>query len=310
MTSPASTHLNTLADSTRSRLLLVLEKHELTVSELIAILQLPQSTISRHLKVLGEDGWVTSRADGTSRYYRMADAPGDLAARLWGVVRDDAERTPAAEQDRARQVSIIADRRRRSREYFSSVAGQWDEVRQDLFGSQVDLQLALAMLDPTSTVGDLGCGSGHLAQLLAPHVAHVIAVDASAEMLATARERLATFPNVEVRMSDLERLPVETASLDIGICSLVLHYIADPSRVLAEAYRAIRPGGRLIVIDMTPHDREDLRHAMGHAWTGFSEQQIRAWLGEVGFSHIHWRPLPADPAARGPGLFVAQAVRS
>ncbi len=309
MTSPASTHLNTLADSTRSRLLLVLERHELTVSELIAILQLPQSTISRHLKVLGEDGWVTSRADGTSRYYRMSDAPGELAARLWTVVREDAERTPAAEQDRARQVSIIADRRRRSREYFSSVAGQWDEVRGDLFGSQVDLQLALAMLDPSATVGDLGCGSGHLAQLLAPHVARVIAVDASAEMLATARERLSEMSNVEVRMSDLERLPIESGSLDIGICSLVLHYVADPARVLAEAYRAITPGGRLIVIDMTPHDREDLRHAMGHAWTGFSEQQIRAWLGEVGFSSIQWRPLPADPAARGPGLFVAHATR-
>jgi ubiquinone/menaquinone biosynthesis C-methylase UbiE/predicted transcriptional regulator len=310
LTSPASTHLNTLADSTRSRLLLVLERHELTVSELIAILQLPQSTISRHLKVLGEDGWVTSRADGTSRYYRMSDAPGELASKLWSVVRDDAERMAAAEQDRARQVSVIADRRRRSREYFSSVAGQWDEVRTELFGAQVDLQLALSMLDPASIVGDLGCGSGHLAQLLAPHVQRVIAVDASAEMLATARERLAGVANVEVRMSDLERLPIESASLDIGICSLVLHYVSEPARVLAEAYRAIRPGGRLIVIDMTPHDREDLRHAMGHAWTGFSEQQTRAWLGEVGFAQVHWRPLPADPVARGPGLFVAQAIRS
>ena len=310
MTTPASAHLSTLADSTRSRLLLVLEHHELTVSELIAILQLPQSTISRHLKVLGDDGWVSSRADGTSRYYKKAESQGDWAARLWDVVRDDAERTPAAHQDRARQASIVADRSRRSREYFSSVAGRWDEVRVELFGSQVDLHLALALIDGGATVGDLGCGSGHLAQLLAPHVARVIAVDTSAEMLAAARERLALCGNVEVRMSDLERLPMETGTLDIAICSLVLHYIAEPPRVLAEAYRALKPGGHLIVIDMMPHDREELRHAMGHAWTGFSQQQIAAWLGGAGFSQVQVRSLKADPQARGPGLFLARGTRS
>ena len=309
MTSPASTHLNTLADSTRSRLLLVLERHELTVGELIAVLQLPQSTVSRHLKVLGDDGWVTSRADGTSRYYKTATSPGELAEKLWAVVRDDALETSAAKQDQSREASIVADRRRRSREYFSSVAGQWDEVRRGLFGSHIDLHLALAMVDPKTVVGDLGCGAGHLAALLAPVVAKVVAVDASDEMLAAARERLATFPNVDVRKSDLERVPIESGTLDLAILSLVLHYVAEPGSVLAEAYRVLKPGGRLIVIDMTPHDREELRLAMGHAWSGFSEQQIRAWLGEAGFSSIRQRDLPADPDANGPGLFLATSVK-
>lgn len=306
MTSPASAHLSTLADSTRSRLLLVLERHELTVSELCVILQLPQSTISRHLKVLGDDGWVTSRADGTSRYYRMLETPGEWAGRLWEVVRDDVNRSPTAIQDREREEAVLTDRRRRSREYFSSVAGRWHEVRQELFGHQVDLQLALAMLDPHATVGDLGCGTGHLSGLLAPHVARVVAVDASAEMLLAARERLAAYPNVEVRLSDLERLPIESDSLDIALLSLVLHYIAEPARVLAEAWRALKPGGRVIVLDMTPHDREDLRQAMGHVWTGFPEQQVRAWLGEAGFGDVTIGPLPTDAQAKGPRLFVAR----
>jgi ArsR family transcriptional regulator len=309
MTQPASTHLATLADSTRSRLLVVLERHELTVGELCAVLQLPQSTISRHLKVLGEDGWVVSRADGTSRYYRMAATPGDWAARLWEVVRDDVERSAAADLDRARLSSVIGDRRRRSREYFSSVAGQWDGVRHELFGRQVDVQLAFALLPRDSVIADLGCGTGHLAELLAPHVAQVIAVDGSAQMLEAARERLAGFPNVSVRMSDLERLPIESGSLDAGILSLVLHYVAEPGRVLAEAYRTLKPGGRIIVIDMRPHERDDLKHAMGHAWTGFSEQQMRAWLGEAGFSQVDIRPLQPDPDAKGPGLFLAVGAR-
>ncbi|MGQ0646588.1 MAG: ArsR/SmtB family transcription factor [Gemmatimonadaceae bacterium] len=309
MTGPAFTRLTTLADSTRGRLLLVLEQHELTVSELCVILQLPQSTTSRHLKVLGDDGWVASRADGTSRYYRMALTDGDLAARLWAVVREDVERTSAAEQDKARVASVLADRRSRSRQYFSSVAGQWDEVRRELFGTQVDLHLALSLLEPESAVGDFGCGAGHLAALLAPHVARVVAVDRSAEMLATARERLAQFPNVDVRMSDLERLPLESESLDVAIFSLVLHYVAEPGSALAEAYRVLKPSGRVIVIDMVPHDRDELRHAMGHAWTGFSQQQMRAWLGEAGFSGARVKTLPADPEARGPGLFLAVGGR-
>lgn len=309
MTTPSLSHLATLADSTRSRLLLVLEGQELTVSELIAVLQLPQSTVSRHLKVLGEDGWVTSRADGTSRYYRMAESPSDSAARLWSVVREDLLGTPAIGQDLARRKAVVDDRRRRSRQYFSGVAGQWDEVRRELFGSHVDLQVALAMIDRDAVVGDLGCGSGHVAELLAPHVARVIAVDAQAEMLATARERLAGAENVEVRMSDLERLPIETGTLDIALCSLVLHYVSEPGRVAAEAWRALKPGGRMIVIDMLPHERAELRHAMGHVWTGFSERQVRAWLGEAGFSRIEVKPLTVDPQAKGPSLFLARAVK-
>ncbi|MCC6318053.1 MAG: metalloregulator ArsR/SmtB family transcription factor [Gemmatimonadaceae bacterium] len=305
----ASTHLSTLADPTRSRLLLVLERHELTVGELCVILQLPQSTISRHLKVLGDDGWVSSRADGTSRFYRMTDPTGEWTRRLWEVVRDDVERSSAAAQDRARETTVVADRRRRSREYFSTVAGQWSEVRRALFGSQVDLHVALALLDPTSTVGDLGCGEGQFAERLAPHVARVIAVDASVEMLAAARGRLAAFPNVDVRQSDLERLPIEAGTLDTAICSLVLHYVAEPGRVLAEAWRALRPGGRLLIVDMTPHDRDELRHTMGHAWTGFSEQQLRAWTGEAGFSNVQLRTLPSDADAMGPALFLLTAVK-
>jgi ArsR family transcriptional regulator len=239
----------------------------------------------------------------------MAAPSDDWTARLWDVVRDDLQSSPAAVQDSAREGTVLGERRRRSREYFSSVAGRWDEVRGELFGQHLDLHIALALIEPTAVIGDLGCGSGHQAELLAPHVARVLAIDASAEMVNTARARLAPFPNVSVQQADLEQLPFEDGALDIALVTLVLHYTADPRRVIAEARRTIKVGGRIVVIDMLPHQREDLTASMGHVWPGFSEGQMWSWLSEAGFGDIRIRPLPADVHAKGPALLLATAGR-
>lgn len=310
MTVPASLdHLSTLADSTRSRLLLVLERHEMTVSELCAVLQLPQSTVSRHLKVLADEGWVESRSEGTSRFYRTAATPDDWASRLWAVVRESVLETPAAGQDQAREGAVIATRRTRSREFFASVASDWESVRAELFGSRLDLQLALALLDPGAAVADLGCGAGHFTALLAPHVARVVAVDGSAEMLAAARARTAAFPNVTVHLGDLEQLPVTDASMDVALLSLALHYVADPARVIAESHRIVRPGGRVVIVDMMPHDRDDLQQRMGHVWRGFGELQVTGWLAAAGFTAARYSTVATDAIAHGPALFLATAHR-
>lgn len=300
-------HLSTLADSTRSRILLVLERHEMTVGELCAVLQLPQSTVSRHLKVLGDAGWVASRSEGTSRYYRGASISDPWTERLWEVVRESIATLASAEQDRQREEAVLAARRSRSREFFATASGEWERVRAELFGSRVDLQLTLAMLDPSAEVGDLGCGTGHLTAQLAPHVKRVVAVDGSEEMLHAARERVRSLSNVELVLGDLERLPIPDAALDLATCSLALHYVADPARALAEAHRVLRANGRLIVLDMMPHERDDLQQRMGHVWRGFSEEQMCEWLLQAGFSAPRFHALPADEVARGPALFVATA---
>lgn len=303
-------HLTALSDPTRSRLLHAVEGRELTVTELCAVLQLPQSTVSRHLRILSDEGWVASRADGTSRYYRLDPGLDAGARQLWDIVRAQVAVSPAGRQDARRVDRVLADRRSRARAYFSSVAGQWDVVRRDLFGDRAPLVAMLGFLDPATEVADLGCGTGQLAETLAPFVAHVIAVDASAEMLAAARERLGAASNVEVRQGDLEALPLDTAGVDAAILSLVLHYVAEPGRVLGEAARALRPGGRLLIIDMMPHDRDELRQQMGHVWQGFSETQVTAWLEAAGFERVRYLPLPVDAGAKGPALFVGSAVRS
>lgn len=307
---PILARLTALADPTRTRLLLALERHELTVSELCAVLQLPQSTVSRHLKVLGDAGWVVARAEGTSRWYSMARGRLEPSARqLWTLVRNDLTGTRSAAQDAERLRSVLAERHGKSQAFFSRSASQWDRMRAELFGTGFELAALPGLLDETWTVGDLGCGTGQVSASLAPFVARVIAVDESAAMLGAARKRLARRSNVELRQGSLEALPVDDGALDAAIAVLVLHHVPEPERALAEAHRALRPGGRLLVVDMQPHDREDYRRRMGHVWLGFSAEQMIRWLGDAGFAGARYRPLPADTAARGPTLFAAVARR-
>ena len=302
--------MSALSDITRSRLLLVLEEHELTVSELCSVLQLPQSTVSRHLKVLGDERWVVSRAEGTSRRYRMvAGGLESSARRLWHLVREQVAASAVAEQDAQRVQGVLAQRRTRSQEFFSTVAGEWDRLRTELFGRRADLLALLALLDEEWTVGDLGCGTGQVAEALAPFVRRVVAVDESAAMLAAARTRLQGVQNVEVRRGELERVPVDDAELDAAVLFLVLPYLAEPARAVAEAARTLRPGGRLLVVDMTPHDREEYRQRMGHLWQGFSREQVGEWMRAAGLESFRHHPLPADPEAKGPVLFTASARR-
>ncbi|HEY0970675.1 MAG TPA: metalloregulator ArsR/SmtB family transcription factor [Gemmatimonadales bacterium] len=298
--------LTALADATRARLLLLLERQELTVGELCQVLQLPQSTVSRHLKTLGDEGWLSWRADGSSRLYRATSL--DAATRrLWQVVREQVADTAAARHDAHRLEGVLAQRRSASEEFFASAAGRWDALREELFGRGADLQALLGLLDEEWVVGDLGCGTGQLSEALAPFVSRVVAVDSSRQMRAAARRRLQGMENVELRAGSLERLPVDDGSLDAAVLSLVLHHLPDPPAALTEARRALRPDGRLLVVDMTPHDREEYRAEMGHAWLGFSEETLGGWLSEAGFGRARYRPLPADPSARGPALFAATA---
>jgi SAM-dependent methyltransferase len=310
MTAPTSVfeRLTALADATRSRLMALLERHELTVSELCAILQLPQSTVSRHLKVLVDDGWVMSRAEGTSRLYRIESRLDDGALKLWSIVREELDRTAAAAQDARRLESVMAQRRTRSRAFFSSAAASWDALRAELFGRSAE-QAFLGLLDDRWIVGDLGCGTGWLTASVAPFVRRVVAVDSSPEMLEAATKRLEPVPNVDVRAGDLEKLPLEDETLDLAVVALVLPYVAIPQTALAEAYRALKPDGRILIIDMMPHQREEYRQQMGHLWLGFSREELEGWTRAAGFRRPRYRPLPVDPDAKGPALFVASAIR-
>jgi ArsR family transcriptional regulator len=303
-------HLASLADTTRSRVLLLLDRHELTVSELCGIVQLPQSTVSRHLKALADGGWVAARAEGTSNLYTMTRDDLDPAARrLWLLVREQVGASTAAAQDQRRLQAALAERRTKSQEFFSSSAGQWDRVRDDLFGDRFHLAALAALAEGTWTIGDLGCGTGQVSAALAPFVARVIAVDASAAMLQAARKRLGGVDNIELRRGELEALPIDDARLDAATLMLVLHHVPEPERALGEIARVLKPGGRAIVVDMLPHDRESYRQQMGHVWLGFGDDHVRRLFQQAGFEDVRIVSLPPDAKAKGPGLFVATARR-
>ena len=302
-------HLTTLSDPLRCRLLRILERHELTVSEMCAVLQLPQSTVSRHLKTLADAGWVSSRRDGTSRYYRIALEDLDPGAqRLWPLIREQVSSPSGVDQDDRRLVSVLARRRSKSEQFFSSASGEWDRLRADLFGGTFHLHALAALVEPTCRVADLGCGTGELTGLLAPHVARIIGVDGSAEMLHAAEGRLAGHANVDLRLGTLEAVPLGAGQVELVTMALVLHHLPEPALVLAEAHRVLVRGGRVLLIDMLPHDRAEYQQQMGHVWLGFSESQITKLLTGGGFSSVRVRPLPIDPDAKGPALFVAVAT--
>jgi ArsR family transcriptional regulator len=252
-----------------------------------------------------------SRREGTSRYYSIALNELDAGAqRLWPLIREQIAGGTAPDQDERRLKSVIARRRSKSEEFFSGASEQWDHLRADMFGDAFHLHALLGLLDRRAVVGDLGCGTGQLSALVAPHVREVIAVDGSPEMLQAARERFSGATNVDLRLGTLEALPIDHAQLDIAMLGLVLHHVPDPGVALTEAARVLKPGGRVLIIDMLPHDRVEYQQQMGHVWLGFPERQIRKWLSAAGFDDIRCHALPIDDAAKGPALFAATAAKS
>lgn len=300
--------LSVLADLTRSRVLLLLDRHELTVTELCTILQLPQSTVSRHLKTLADDGWVIARGEGTTRFYKMVLNRLDPATKdLWMLVRAQVAQAASAAQDAHRAMSVLRRRAEKARVFFQDSAEFWDKMRMEMIGARADLLALLDLLDDQWVVGDLGCGAGQLAEAIAPCVRTVIGVDESGPMLTAAAKRLEAFDNVELREGTIETLPIDDDALDVAILFLVAHFITDPAKAMGEIRRVVKPGARLLIVDLMSHDRVDYVLQLGHVWQGFDGEQVKDWLIDAGFVAPKYRVLPADPDAMGPGLFVASA---
>ncbi len=306
--------LGALTDAVRLRMLRLLEVEELAVGEVARILQMPQSTVSRHLKVLAEGGWLVKRSAGTATLYRLVldDLPGEERV-LWVAVRDQLGPTPELDGDDRRLRDVLLARRTDSMGFFGRVAGEWDAYRHELFGDRFTELALLNLIDARWSVADLGCGTGNVAELLAPVVAQVIAVDQSQPMLDAARRRLEGSPfacRVDLREGSIESLPLDDRSVDAVCCSLVLHHVDDPEAAINEMARVLRSdrgGGVALVIDMVEHARAEYKHTMGHRHLGFGPERVKELMIDAGFDMPRLVYLPGDPNARGPGLFAASA---
>lgn len=301
--------LGAVSDPIRLRLARMLDHHELAVGEVAKVLQIPQSTASRHLKALGDAGWIVRRAEATTIYYRLlADDLSDTARPLWLAIRSKLSASPETEEDDRRVRDVIAERRTDSAGYFGRVRGEWDHVRAELFGGRFTSAALLSLIRPDWVVADIGCGTGNVAEALSPVVERVVAIDQSEPMLAAAKERLTARKNIDFVRAELDQLPVADHSVDAAVCMLVLHHIEDISGALSQLRRILRAdrgGGVLAVVDMVYHDRDEYKRTMGHKHLGFSRKTMTQALTQAGFSHSFYHELPTDPAAKGPALFVA-----
>jgi len=307
--------LSQLGDPVRLRMIRVLEKQELAVGELVRVLQIPQSSGSRHLRVLADGEWVFKRTSGPAAYYRVMldDLPPHKRA-LWTTLRDQLGDDTTLHEDDRRLNSVLADRMTDSAAFFGRVAGEWDDLRSEMFGQGFTDHSLLGFLNPSWHVADLGCGTGNATEHLSPWVESVIAVDRSPEMLEAAKNRLTEsgkdIKNISFLTGDLTNIPIDSESIDAAACVLVLHHVDEPVEALREMKRILRKsqgGGMLLVVDMCEHDRHEYKHAMGHVHLGFSARERAAMFKEAGFSIVRENELRPNIQASGPSLFAAVA---
>ena len=290
--------LRAAGEPTRLRLLALCAHGELSVTELTRILGQSQPRVSRHLKLLVEAGLLERHREGSLVYYRLAGrgASAELARTLVDLLPgEDAELgrdLGRLEQTRERRLEAAED-------YFRENAADWDQIRA-LHVPEAEVEARLREIVGSDTVDaflDIGTGTGRILQLFAPQAGEGIGLDNSAEMLAVARTRLARdgHHHVRLRKGDMYAMPLEDASIDLATLHLVLHYSLEPERVLAEAARTLRPGGRLVVVDFAEHAEERLRTEHAHQRLGFAEGELREAIANVGLEPGPCVSLAGDP---------------
>ena len=324
-----------LADPTRQRLLRVLSNHDLTVSELVEVLDQPQSTVSRHLKVLRESGLLVDRRFGnTVRYAALppnpvlstagvaeskqvaegarldqgtarAEARGSLDAGQLVELRDRLlewlGRCELDEGTRHKLELTLARRRSGEQGFFEVIGARWDQLRVEAFGDAFHLESLTALLPADWVVADIGTGTGYLLGVLANCFRKVIGVDPAEAMLEVARHRpeLKAAANVEFRQGSLERLPIRDGEVDLAIASLVLHHVERPADAVRELSRCLRPGGRLLIVEQEEHRLAEFHERMGDRWWGFEPAMLAKQVEEAGFAEVAYRPLASVRPANG-----------
>ncbi len=310
--------LRTLGDPSRLRILALLEREELAVQELVRILGMPQSSVSRHLGVLREAGVLRERREGTSSYSRFEPPSEGPWAAAWQVARTALADDPIAARDAQSLAHLLEERTVRSREWFDELGPGWDRLR-GVFHDDVQRARAIAKLVPRGMrVADIGTGTGILALELARAGVHVIAVDSSSRMLATAEGKLRAhaIADVELRRGDASALPLADAEVDAALAHMVLHYIASPAEAVREMARVVRPGGRVVIVDFVAdgdgrrHDRDWMRRELGVLWEGFSPERITHWLVAAGLDDVAIDIHVSESTSHDlPSTFIASAHR-
>ena len=275
-----------LADATRLRILALLRSMELSVGELAQVLGQSQPRVSRHVKILCDAGLAERRKEGSWVFVALGKPakvePVLASLDSWGKLESD----HWAVADAARLAAVRADRAASAAGWFEANAGQWDAIR-SLHIAESEVEAAIAQILGEAPIGqliDIGTGTGRMLELFAARAHHALGIDRSSEMLRLARAKLSErgLANAELRQADLYALPLGDGAADVAILHHVLHFAQQPGAAIAEAARVLSPGGRLLIADFAPHDREELRTRDAHTRLGFSDEQIAAWFDAAG----------------------------
>ncbi|HEY5653915.1 MAG TPA: metalloregulator ArsR/SmtB family transcription factor [Pontiella sp.] len=283
-----------LADEGRLRILRAIDQAELSVAELVNALEMPQSTVSRHLKPMREAGLVSSRRDGTSVYYNRGDLFRDAA--FAQILNERLKEISVANRDATAVERVLDLRRKKSREFFDEIAGRYGSLTEPGGGWQA-LAAGLAAGFAGKKVADLGCGEGALALLLARFAERVVVFDQSEKMLKLVSEKASeqgVLDHLEFRIGNLESLNLADESFDAVFISQSLHHTSTPEDVIASAAKGLNAGGQLIVLDLVRHEHEWTREEWADQWLGFDPLEIREWLKRAGIEPMVVDSLPGS----------------
>lgn len=292
MTSSTLTGLfRLLADPTRLRVLGLLAREELAVGELARVLGQSASRLGNHLRQLREADLVVDRKEGTWTFVSLAKNDA-LPAELWAAVESELATAPDTQADLARLAEVLEERRARSRAYFDRVAPEWDVIGSDFQSGIARHQVASSLVERSLVVADVGCGTGYLSRAIAPLVSKVILVDHAPGMLEAARAGLADLEcELEFRRGEIDALPIEDGEVDAVVAGMVLHHAPDPVAFFREAARVLRPGGSLVIEDLTPHREAWMREAMADLRLGLDPRDLVSRLEALGFTDVAHEPV-------------------
>jgi len=300
--------IKALSDPTRLRLVGILEHGEFTVQELVAILKMGQSRISRHLKILVEAGISAVQKQGTWSYFRLASGDSFFREIKQPVLERLAE-LDGYPDDLSGVAAILDARRRKSRLFFDRHARQWDQMASDLVPVDRYASYILEHLDSGHIVVDVGVGTGRLLKELSFASSHVIGVDNSSPMLEEARQRVVkeALHNVELRLGDLTHLPVADGVANCVVLNMVLHHAANPQEVFSELNRVLEPGGQLIIADLVRHEYDWFHEQMADQWMGFDQRELDEWLDLSGYRLGNYQKILINEKL--PSVFVLTAEK-
>jgi ubiquinone/menaquinone biosynthesis C-methylase UbiE len=275
-------YFKALSDITRIRLFNILLHHELSVNEIVSIMDMGQSRISRHLKILIDAGILMCRRDGIWAFYSVVDqGPGLKFAES---IRYLLEEEPFFEKDLVRSKQIFDDRMRKTVNFFNSIASEWDLLKKDILGDLDLNEIIVSHIEKCSVAVDLGCGTGDLLLKMKKVADNVIGVDSSSRMLEETRKRFQSKNGgIDLRLGEMEHLPLGNNEADCAVVSMVLHHLSNPGAVFSEANRILRQKGTFIIVDFDKHKHEAMRTTYGDRWLGFSIGNMEKWLINHGF---------------------------